>query len=136
MTKSSTATHPGNSTRPKQTQPKSYSHAAANRSVVQATLPQTHNGAGLPRTTSRPDKQNWTTIRIKPKDQNIKIDQILKGKTLPDGVDLIKSRLLFDGSKLITTTKANALRTFLTSIDAIQILDKPAFKPKVKILYV
>src|SRR5699024_7215510 len=34
------------------------------------------------------------------------------------------------------TTKANELRTFLTSIDAIQILDKPSFKPKVKILYV
>src|SRR5699024_2171594 len=76
------------------------------------------------------------TIRIKPRDQSTKIDQILKGKTIPDGVDLVKSRLLFDGSKFITTTKKNELRTLVASNDSIQSLDKTSFKHKIKVLYV
>src|SRR5699024_7339375 len=120
-----------------QIHPKSYSHAAANGSVTQSVLPQTHPGQALSRVPTRPAKQSLATIRIKPIDQSTKIDQILKGKTLPDGVDLVKSRLLYDGSKVITTTtKENELRTFLASIDSIQIIDKPSFKPKIKVLYV
>ena len=136
MTKPSTASRPGYSTRPKKTHPESYAHAAANGLVTQSVLPQTHAGQVLSRAPTRPAKQSLTTIRIKPKDQGNKIDHLLKDKILPDGVDLVKSRLLFDGSKVITTTKEKELRTFLSSIDSIQILDKPSFKPKVKVLYV
>ena len=135
VAKSNSSTRPTNSTRPRQTNPKDYAAAAAAGSKRPATS-QVPLKVPLGPTHSRPNKEKVTTIRVKPKDQGTKIDEILKGKSLPNDIDLLKSRLLFDGSKVFTTTKEIELRNFLTSLDSIEIIDKPSFKPKIKVLYV
>ena len=76
------------------------------------------------------------TIRIKPVDDNRDINELLSGTNRPTDLNIVNSKILPDGSKVIYTKHEEKFRQFLSTIGTIKVLDKISFMPKIKILQI
>lgn len=84
----------------------------------------------------KPRNQAMTvpTIRVRAASPSTNLGHELDSIILPDGVSLVNSKEMADGSKVLYCRQASQLEQLLASNDKVTVVEKPKFKPRVKVL--